>query len=185
MLRIDYTGSERPIAIRHKLAQIKYLQQLIRKWTRHTESLGYQPVRHAGDGLTDGEPERAEAEEAERRADEQHEPRREAVAQHAGDDPEVIADVVGDAEHGELPLVVAQHRLERRRVEGERVRVARRHLHPHRRSQPHPRRPRALLHLHVAARHLFYRYAARSPVLLRFSIFFGGMSVGLYKHGCP
>ena len=53
----------------------------------------YHPVRH-GDGLGDGEPERAEADEAERGADEQHEPGREAVAEHAGDDAEVLADVV-------------------------------------------------------------------------------------------
>ena len=127
------------------------------RWGREGEKgegMGaYHPVRH-GDGLGDGEPERAEADEAERGADEQHEPGREAVAEHAGDDAEVLADVVGDAEHGELPLVVAEHRLERRRVERERVRVSRRHLHPHRRRQPHPRRPRPGLHLHVAGRHL-------------------------------
>lgn len=101
-----------------------------------------RPVGDARDGSANGEPEDTEPEEAATAADEQHKPRRKSVAEDAGDHAEVLADVVGDAEHRELLLVVSEHRLERMRVEREGVAAACRNLDPYRRRQPHPRRPR-------------------------------------------
>lgn len=119
---------------------------------RGSRMRAYHPVGH-GDGLGDGEPDGAEAEEGAGGADEEDEPGREAVGEHPGDEPDVLADVVGDAQHGERLLVVPERLLDGVRVEREDVGAAGRHLHPHRRRQPHPRRPAPRLHLPQPAAH--------------------------------
>lgn len=106
----------------------------------------HQPVGHAGDGLADGKVEHAEAQEAADSSDEEDRPRGEPVGGHPREGADVLPDVVGDAEDGELLLVEPQNGLERGGVERECEGAPRRHLHPHRRPQPHPRRPAPQLH---------------------------------------
>lgn len=70
----------------------------------------------------------------------------EAVAEHPGEQAEVLADVAGDPEQREAALVGAERDLERVRVERERGAGAARDLHPRRRTQTQPRRPAPRLH---------------------------------------
>lgn len=64
----------------------------------------------------------------------------EAVAEHPGEQSQVLADVAGDREQREVALVGGEGHLERVRVERECGAGAARHLHPHRRAKPQPRR---------------------------------------------
>jgi hypothetical protein len=107
-----------------------------------TSDRTHHPVWH-DERLGDGKPERAEAEEGARGTEEEDRPGRDAVGDHPGQEPDVLADVV--AEHCEGPLVVAERIHDGVRVEQEDVGAPRRHLHPHRRRQPHPWRPAARL----------------------------------------
>lgn len=70
----------------------------------------------------------------------------EPVAEDPREQPEVLPDVAGDREQREAALVGAERDLERVRVEREGGASAPRHLHPHRRPQPQPRRPAPRLH---------------------------------------
>jgi len=81
----------------------------------------------------------------------------EAVAEHPGEQAQVLADVAGDPEQREAALVGAERDLERVRVERERGAAAAGHLQPHRRAQAQPRRPAPRLHRRRAAPHLARR----------------------------
>lgn len=83
-----------------------------------------QPVREGLDGAGDCEPEDAVTEEAGDGAEEEDGPGRKAVGDEAGQEADVLANVVGYAEEGELVLVKAEDGLEGVGVEGEIVGVA-------------------------------------------------------------
>lgn len=80
------------------------------------ERSSYQQVREGSKGFTDSEPEDAVAYEGGERTDEEDNPRWELVAGEARHQTDILADIVGDTEKGELALVEAQHGFQRVRV---------------------------------------------------------------------
>lgn len=146
---------------------------------RERETAAYQPVRQRGHGAGDEEPGGAVPKQARAGADEEQERRVEAVAEHPGQQPQVLADVAGDPEQREVALVGAEGHLERVRVEREGGAGAARHLHPHRRAEPQPRRPAPGLHHRRAAPHLSLRSLSPAERLLE-----GGAGTGVVAVRC-
>jgi hypothetical protein len=106
----------------------------------------YRPERGHGGPAGDGEPDPAVADEVLRGADEERGPEREHGAERAGEEPHAVAEVLGDAESGEVALVVPQRRLDHRREAAEEVPDARARLHPHRRDEHQPPVPQEPAH---------------------------------------
>lgn len=107
----------------------------------------HRPVRERLDGPAHGEIKHAVPREAGEGADQEDCPRGELVAEVAGEEADVLANVVGDAEHGELVLAEPEDRLEGVGVEGEVEAVAGAYLEPHGGTKAHPRRPRPSLQI--------------------------------------
>lgn len=111
----------------------------------------YQPEGQRRRLPGDDEPEASVAEEVLRGADGEQRPRRPRRRERAGEKAEAAPEVLGDAQRGHLPLVVAQPGLDHRRDGAEDVRRAGHGLHPHgaHEHQPSvpPERPRPLREL--------------------------------------
>lgn len=108
---------------------------------RRGEENLYQPIGQGENSLADSEPKHAVPKKGGQAADKQHQPRRELVADDAGEEADVLADVVGHTKHGELLLVETQNRFQRVGVEREVVGAAGGNLNPDGGRQTHPRRP--------------------------------------------
>ena len=90
------------------------LQKYVNKSTTWVRT--HQPIRQGLDGTADGEPEDSIAEEGSESTDQKDDPRREHVVGNTGNDSDVLADVVGDSEHGDLALIETQNRFQGVRV---------------------------------------------------------------------
>lgn len=109
-------------------------------------ALAHQPVRETGKCEANSGPQAAKTKKAANGADEEYRPGRQAIAKEAGDDAEALAEVVGDAEEGDLPLLVSHCLLEGVGVEGEGISRPGSHLHQHRCRKSQPRLPAAGSH---------------------------------------
>jgi hypothetical protein len=113
----------------------------------------HRPERGHGDAARDGEPDPAVADEVLRGADEERGPEREHGAERAGEEADAVAEVLGDAEPGDLALVVAERGLDNRREAAEEVADPGARLHPHRRHEHQPPVPQEPAHPAPHLRH--------------------------------
>jgi hypothetical protein len=122
--------------------------------------MSYRPERGHGGPAGDGEPNPPVANEVLRGADEERGPEREHGAERAGEEADAVAEVLGDAERGELALAVPQRGLDHRRQAAEEVPDARAGLHPHRGDEHEPPVPQEPAH--PGAHHLRHCAGRRS-----------------------